>query len=585
MKAYLLRLTLLASILSTFLLGQSPTPKSRPESFEWDNQIDLFDEAFNNDSYVEAERFARKSLEIADQLQLEDAKRATSLFTIGLALRWERKFAESEPFFRESLEIREKILPPNHPRTAKTLEGLAASLVGQARPKEAEPYYLRSIAIWDRVSEEDYESCPHGKALEGLGRVYFHAGDYEKAQPLFERALDVWTKGKEHCTLIRAVMDDLAALYWAQGKIERCEQMYRQTIPLLQEGLGDESPEMIAQEQTKLARVYMAENKPAEAVALLEQAIPVLQRSGPSHRELLLQSLRNEAALLDGLHREPDRQRVQEQIDAIEGIKAQSAEPMIQWQGLMDLALHSTDLEQRSSLLRQALVPAEKLGTGRELAQTLSMLGGPPWKDPGESEAYLRRALLISEKVYGANSREVAEIFGHLAILYQVQKKDADQEASLKQQVAVLEKVPAAQLALSIAEQNLGFLYAAQKRYPEAEAVYLNSLRTAEAIQPRNDGFTLSAVQRLALLYKSWEKYKNAVTYYKRTVDLEKASPRPNRLLVIDLENLSNVLRKLNRNEEAQRYDEERKEAIDRFAKLMAGTPTPGSPPLGSPAK
>jgi len=28
-------------------------------------------------------------------------------------------------------------------------------------------------------------------------------------------------------------MDDLAALYWAQVKIERCGQMYEQTIPML----------------------------------------------------------------------------------------------------------------------------------------------------------------------------------------------------------------------------------------------------------------------------------------------------------------------------------------------------------------
>lgn len=586
MKAIISRFFLIVCILSTLLFGQSAQPtKSHPESFEWDHQIDLFDDSFNNGNYVEAERFARKSLELADQLHLEDAKRATSLSSIAFSLRYEKKFAEAEAFFRESLAIRERILPAIHPRTAKTLEGLAGSLVGQSRPKEAEPYYLRAIAIWDRAGEDDYESCPHGKALEGLGRVYFHAGDYEKSQSLLERALDVWTKGKEHCTLIRAVMDDLAALYWAQGKIERCEQMYRQTIPLLQEGLGDESPEMIAQEQTKLARVYMAENKPAEAISLLEQAIAVLQTSGPSQRELLLQSLKNEAALLDSLHRETDRQRAQAQIDAIEGIKAQSMEPAVQWQGLMDLALHSTQLEQRLDLFRQALAPAEKLGPGKELARTLLLLGSGSIKQPDEGEAYLKRALPVTQQVYGENSKEVAEVYEQLAFLYGVQKKEAEQEANLKQQVAVLEKVPGAQMQLCTAAQNLGFLYVAQKRYPEGEAAYLRSLRTAESIQPRNDAFIYGPVQRLALLYKSWEKYDHAASYYIRAVELQKASPRPSRLLVVDLENLSDVLRKLNRTEEAQRYDEERKEAIDRLAKLMAGTSGPGTAPTGSPTK
>jgi hypothetical protein len=84
----------------------------------------------------------------------------------------------------------------------------------------------------------------------------------------------------------------------------------------------------------------------------------------------------------------------------------------------------------------------------------------------------------------------------------------------------------------------------------------------------------MSAAQRLGVLYRDWEKYDNAVIYYTRAVELEKASPRPNRLLVVDLETLSDLLRKLNRPEEAQRFDEERKETIDRFAKLLAGSPT-----------
>ena len=188
------------------------------------------------------------------------------------------------------------------------MEGLAASLVGQKRPNEAEPYYLRAIAIWDRVSPDEHESCQHGKVLDGLGRIYFQAGTYEKVEPLFERALDVWTKGKDHCTTIRVVTDDLAALYWAQGKVERCGEMYEQTIPLLEQGLGDEQPEMIAEQRVKLARVYMAEKKPAEAVSLLQEAIPILQRSGSSERETLLQSLKNESLLLDELHRDSEIQ-------------------------------------------------------------------------------------------------------------------------------------------------------------------------------------------------------------------------------------------------------------------------------------
>jgi hypothetical protein len=59
------------------------------------------------------------------------------------------------------------------------------------------------------------------------------------------------------------------------------------------------------------------------------RAVPVLRQSGPSERELLLYSLKNEAMMLEELHREADRIRVQGQIDAIENIKSQSVEPRV----------------------------------------------------------------------------------------------------------------------------------------------------------------------------------------------------------------------------------------------------------------
>jgi hypothetical protein len=52
--------------------------------------------------------------------------------------------------------------------------------------------------------------------------------------------------------------------------------------------------------------------------------------------------------------------------------------------------------------------------------------------------------LPINQQIFGENSMQAAEVFGHWAFLYGVQKKEADQEASLKQQIAVLEKAPGA---------------------------------------------------------------------------------------------------------------------------------------------
>ena len=90
---------------SGLLLGQTASP-SRPESFEWDHQIALWAEAFNNQNYAESERYGRKSLEIVEQLHLDDAKRATSLSSIAEAILYQNRYDEAERMFREALAIR-----------------------------------------------------------------------------------------------------------------------------------------------------------------------------------------------------------------------------------------------------------------------------------------------------------------------------------------------------------------------------------------------------------------------------------------------------------------------------------------------
>jgi len=90
---------------------------------------------------------------------------------IAESLRRQKQYTGAEPLYREALAIREKALPAIPVRTACALQGLGFTLGGLNRQAEAELYYLRAIAVWDHVSEEELESCRHGVALDGLGRV------------------------------------------------------------------------------------------------------------------------------------------------------------------------------------------------------------------------------------------------------------------------------------------------------------------------------------------------------------------------------------------------------------------------------
>jgi len=56
-------------------------------------------------------------------------------------------YAEAESLHRRSLEIFEKVLGPDHPKTSVSLNNLAMSIEERGQFAEAEQYFRRSLTI------------------------------------------------------------------------------------------------------------------------------------------------------------------------------------------------------------------------------------------------------------------------------------------------------------------------------------------------------------------------------------------------------------------------------------------------------
>ena len=72
---------------------------------------------------------------------------ANSLHNLALLYQNEGKYAEAEPLYLRSLEIREGTLGLNPPDVASSLNNLAELYRVQNKYAKAEPLYLRSLAI------------------------------------------------------------------------------------------------------------------------------------------------------------------------------------------------------------------------------------------------------------------------------------------------------------------------------------------------------------------------------------------------------------------------------------------------------
>lgn len=116
---------------------------------------------------------------------------AQSLSNLGSNYRAEHRLNEAAALFRESLELREKILDPRDREIAIAANNLAVVLQDQKRLTEAEPLILRALSIWQTVSPKHPMVAA---ALNNLGVLYTALNRYEEAEPRLSRAIAIATE-------------------------------------------------------------------------------------------------------------------------------------------------------------------------------------------------------------------------------------------------------------------------------------------------------------------------------------------------------------------------------------------------------
>ncbi|HRQ41353.1 MAG TPA: FxSxx-COOH system tetratricopeptide repeat protein, partial [Chloroflexota bacterium] len=122
----------------------------------------------------------------------------------------------ARPYSERALSIREKVLGPEHPHTAASLNNLGALLQTIGDYQGARPYYERALSIYEKVLGPEH---PHtALSLNNLGGLLRVMGDYQGARPYYERALSIVEKvlGPEHPNTASS-LNNLGYLLQAMG--------------------------------------------------------------------------------------------------------------------------------------------------------------------------------------------------------------------------------------------------------------------------------------------------------------------------------------------------------------------------------
>jgi tetratricopeptide (TPR) repeat protein len=238
--------------------------------------------------YAQAEPLYRTAITIYEKvLGPEHPHTATSLNNLAELYRAQGRYTEAEPLYRGALEILEKVLGPEHPHTATSLNNLAELYRAQGRYKEAEPLLRRALAIDEKVLGMDHPDT--ATDLNNLAELYRNQGKYQEAELLYRRALAIRAKalGPEHPHTATS-LNNLALLLEDQGKSAEAEPLYRRALEIDEKTLGPDHPDT-AIDLDNLAVLLDDQGKPAEAEPLYVRALAIWEKAlGPEHPSTIL---------------------------------------------------------------------------------------------------------------------------------------------------------------------------------------------------------------------------------------------------------------------------------------------------------
>jgi CHAT domain-containing protein/Tfp pilus assembly protein PilF len=191
-------------------------------------------------------------------------------------------YAKAELIYQRALAISEKTLGPEHPDVAATLTNLAALYTNTGDYAKAELLYQRALTITEKTRGPEHPDV--GTNLAKLAALYLIMGDYTKAEPLFQRALIIKEKalGPEHPD-VAATLTNLAALYTNTGDYLKAEQLYGRALAIREKALGPEHPDVSAN-LANLAALYLRMGDYAKAEPLYRRALIIWEKVlGPEH--------------------------------------------------------------------------------------------------------------------------------------------------------------------------------------------------------------------------------------------------------------------------------------------------------------
>jgi len=466
---------------------------------------------------------------------------------------------------------------------AQQVSKLILGLFNVSDPDDARGRVVSAREVLDRSVPKlrtELASQPEVRAdlLDLAGQIYHKLGEYERASPLLEEALQVrrQSQGPAHDDVAeslyqlgllrlnrgdyagaeRDLRDVLAARsnshplspvtknYLAlallrRGKNDEAEALFREALTALR--VRPESPEL-AEGLTGLGFVRFAKGSSAEAEALFREALEIRRRTLGSDHRAVAETLNNLGSVLSRQGRDKEAEPLQQEaINIFRKVYGDQHPKLATALNNLGLAyMGSGDDATAEPLLRESLsIRRARLGPDHpDLAQTLGNLGLllQNRRAFAEAEQLSLEALAIRRKAFGPGGHTtIVQSLGNLGQLRQAQGRLREAEPLLREALAMSEKVSGPDHPNTAnCHQNLAAALD-QKGDPQAEAHYREALRVRRKVLPAGHPHIAYSLAGLGRWLIAHGRRDEGVVLLREALAIREKTLPPNHPLLIEV--------------------------------------------------
>lgn len=229
--------------------------------------------------YQKSDALVRRTLSIAHG---ERATRARQLSALGESQFRLGEYGGSLATFRRAVAHSEG---GSAALTSRILVGMGQALSALEQRREAHRVLRQALRV--DQARGDAAGNDVARDLEAIGLTYLDAGELDKAQPFFLRALPLRRQFEgSQSPSVSDNYNSLGSIAYARHELPDAERFFRANLAVDRKVLGPEHPD-IATTMNNLARVLIEQRRFQEAIPLLDKAIAIGRRErGDAHADM-----------------------------------------------------------------------------------------------------------------------------------------------------------------------------------------------------------------------------------------------------------------------------------------------------------